>query len=266
MGSDAGGHPRSQQCFEHRACFGQRIAALDLARPVLASLGGPRIVEQQRQLARDTVTGEPARDNPARNSEPPQTRRVVRLIEPERHRQLRNSGGECLCGRADAGVMHDGGTAGKHLGKGRIFLVTHMRSRAPGATDPDSRSETTRDARRRLVASRAARKNAAAARFAEPGVKRIGGGPASRNSARSALTSMRITFVVERESRKPELSRPVRLYRREPVRKQTDDPLWRVQPLLEHARNEAEPDVASQAIERRRDVRIDQPSIDRPHR
>src|SRR4029079_12610336 len=77
--------------------------------------------------------------------------------------------------------------------------------------------------------------------------------------------SMSVRLVIKRKPSQAELSRPVGLHGCEPFWEQPNRPAGRVQPFVEYARHGGKTKVTAQLIQRRRDVRIDQPPIDAPH-
>src|SRR5262245_23371998 len=82
-----------------------------LCLPSRARLGNARIIQQCRQRLGDRVSIELRWHDPAPDAEPPETGRVVRLIESERHRQLRDASGQPLRECSNSSVMHDRGAA-----------------------------------------------------------------------------------------------------------------------------------------------------------
>src|SRR6185295_5544100 len=79
-----------------------------LPRPSGTGVAHTGIVEQTPKGSGHIRAIEVGRHNPATHPKTSESRRVVRLIEPHRHRQLWNAGGKALGQCADSPVMHEG--------------------------------------------------------------------------------------------------------------------------------------------------------------
>src|SRR4026209_877896 len=82
-----------------------------------ASIADSLVIDQPNEFRCHTIAAELARPDPARDAESPEPRRVVRLIERQRHRQLRNTRGQRLSGGADPAMVDDRGAMMEHARK-----------------------------------------------------------------------------------------------------------------------------------------------------
>ena len=82
-----------------------------------------QLVEQRR----DPFARELRRRHPSGDAKTQQASRVVRLIEPHRHRQLRDARGKGLCQRADSAVMDERGASWEQPRERREAFVMHGR-------------------------------------------------------------------------------------------------------------------------------------------
>src|SRR6185436_8161335 len=93
--------------FEQIAGFFDRIAGSNPIRPLPAIRRRSTIVEEAAQGAGDVVAIELRRDDPPADAQTLEARRVVRLVEPQRHRQLWNARSQSLCQGANAAMADE---------------------------------------------------------------------------------------------------------------------------------------------------------------
>ena len=109
--------------LEQTACLLESRARGYLIRPMPALGPGLRVFDQLVKRLGDRLPREPRRSNPASHAKPVKPRGVVRLIEPHRHRQLRNASRKTLGERPDAPVVDERGAPREYLRKRNEGLV-----------------------------------------------------------------------------------------------------------------------------------------------